>query len=90
MDLGLLGGESGTMVLGARKLEDLLVVWMVTLRPKSKSPEDTVNYFWNQYLELFCQEMPHIVTKGDRCRGRNGLRAGDGHMHTEVYRMTGQ
>ena len=30
------------------------------------------------------------VTKGDQCRGKEGLRVWDWYMHTEVYRMTGQ
>ena len=29
-------------------------------------------------------------TKGDGGRGRDGLRVWDGHMHNEVYGMTGQ
>ena len=31
-----------------------------------------------------------MVTKGDRCRGRDGLGAWDWHMHMDVYGMTGQ
>lgn len=89
---GLLNSESTFPYLTCKANYNLVLICLSTLVSPDAMPthRDTQNGWFTGFKTYSVWLWKHMVTKGDRWGGRDGLGGWDWHMHPVVCRMVGQ